>query len=435
MIFTPAFICLLTLTTSTVMVIVLLLLLAISFLISGSEVAFFSMTRKDIVTLRNRDNPSFKRIADLLQEPKSLLASMLISNALLNMGIILISNILLSQYLPSGDWRFFLIKLIIISSGLVLIGEVLPKVWATHHKVGFAANASFVVELATMAFSGLSNKFVRLNRRMENKLLGIDLPGTQTDPGLDAAIDHLPEEEATIEEKVLLKGIRKFGDIEVKQIMRTRMDVHGLSYNFNFLELKEKIEELHYSRLPVYKSNLDEIAGIIHAKDILPYLDKESDFDWHQLMRQPFFVHEKKYIEDLLVEFRNKRIHFAVVVDEFGGTSGIVTLEDIIEEVVGDIKDEFDEEENTTAKIDDNNYIFEGKTMISDVCRTMGLQPGHFDNLRGESESLGGLLLEIAGEIPKENDQFIIDEFIFTPTQMNKNRIEKVSITIQHPTQ
>jgi CBS domain containing-hemolysin-like protein len=195
----------------------------------------------------------------------------------------------------------------------------------------------------------------------------------------------------------------------------------------------KRVEELHYSRLPVYKNNLDEVVGMLHTKDMLPHLNEADSFDWHSLIRQPFFVHEQKLIEDLLQEFRNKHMHFAVVVDEFGGTSGIVTLEDVMEEIIGDIKDEFDDEESINKKIDDYNYIFEGKTMINDVCKAIGIAADGFDDVRGESDSLAGLVLEIAGEFPQVNEEVESGNYIFIPLEIHKNRLDKIKITIKNP--
>src|SRR5690606_33942648 len=206
--------------------------------------------------------------------------------------------------------------------------------------------------------------------------------------------------------------------------------VSGIEIKTDFRGVMAKIQEMHYSRIPVYKNNLDEIAGILHTKDLLPYVN-EAEFDWHPLMRTVFYVHEQKLIEDLLQDFRNKRIPMAVVVDEFGGTSGIITLEDIMEEIIGDIQDEFDDEQSTNKKLDDYNFIFEGKTMINDVCRYLNLPVHTFDKLRGESDSLAGLVLEIAGEFPEINEQVVSNGFIFTPLEIIKNRIAKVKITIQ----
>jgi CBS domain containing-hemolysin-like protein len=213
--------------------------------------------------------------------------------------------------------------------------------------------------------------------------------------------------------------------------MRTRLDVNGINYKCNFEDLKKRVEDLHHSRLPVYSGSLDEIKGIIHTKDLLPYLGKEATFDWRTLMRPAYFVHEQKLIEDLMQEFQLKHVHFAVVADEFGGTSGIITLEDILEEVIGEITDEFDEIETGNKKIDDMNYIFEGKTMLNDVRKIMNLAADTFDKLKGESDSLAGLLLEIAGEIPTVNQEILADDFKFTVLEVNRNRIQKVKVTIK----
>jgi gliding motility-associated protein GldE len=247
---------------------------------------------------------------------------------------------------------------------------------------------------------------------------------------LDEAIDIQTDEEASPEEKNIMKGIVKFGSISVKQIMRSRLEVNGINYNTRFTDVMKKVEELHYSRLPVYRGSLDDVAGILNTKDIIPFLDRGDDFDWRPLMRQPFFVPESKLIADLLQDFQKKHIHFAVVVDEFGGTSGIVTMEDIMEEVIGDIRDEFDEEESSNKKIDENNYVFEGKTMMHDVCKAMHLPMNTFDKIKGESESIGGLVLELAGEFPKVNDVINAGDFNFTVLETDKIRVLLVKVTV-----
>lgn len=428
---------LLTTAAVTVLLFVAALLLFLSFLVAGSEVAFFSLTNKDINILKTRQQPSYRRIVHLLEQPKTLLASMLITNSFLNIAIILISNILINNWLPTngaGDytwpaWAVFSVKLATVAVLIILFAEVMPKVWATHHKVWFASTASLIIEIFNSIFYRLSKRLVRFNDNIEKRLTP-ESDSKIGDTNLDYAIDLLPEHEASTEEKQILKGIHKFGNTSVKQVMRTRMDVSGISFSSNFGDVKKSVEELHYSRIPVYKNNLDEIAGIIHTKDLLQYLNEPADFNWHHLLRTPYFVHEQKFIEDLLQEFRAKRVHFAVVVDEFGGTSGIVTLEDIMEEIIGDINDEFDDEESVNKKIDDNNYIFEGKMMINDACKAMGLSPDTFDEVRGESDSVAGLVLEIAGEFPQVNEQLQSGDFIFIPLSINKNRIDKVQVTI-----
>ncbi|CAN5364109.1 gliding motility-associated protein GldE [soil metagenome] len=420
---------------SVVLIFLVIFLFAISFLVAGSEVAFFSLTYKDINMLRTKQQPSFKRIVALLDEPKILLGSMLIANSFVNIGIILISNILMDNLLETVSmvfWLRFLVKVFTVTFLIVLFGEVLPKVWATHHKVWFASTASLILEIFNSIFYRFSKRLVNFSDGIEKKFS----PGHSSlmdNSQLDYAIDLLPEHEATLEEKQILKGIRKFGDTTVKQIMRTRLDVNGIEFSSTFEDVIKRVEELHYSRLPVYNNNLDEVKGMLHTKDLLPHVNasKVENYDWHSLMRPSYFVHEQKLIEDLLQEFRNRRIHFAVVVDEFGGTSGIVTLEDIMEEIIGDIQDEFDDEESANKKIDDYNYIFEGKTMINDVCRIMGLPADVFEIVRGDSDSLAGLVLEIAGEFPQVDEEVVSGDFTFIPLAINKNRIDKVKVEIK----
>lgn len=368
----------------------------------------------------------------MLEQPKTLLAGMLITNSFVNIGIILISNILFDTFLagtPLLEWAKFLVKVASVTFFLILFAEVLPKVWATHHRVWFASTSSLVIEVCNSIFYRLSKRLVRLSDRIERKMS--PAVNIMDRSHIDDAIDLLPEHEATIEEKQILKGIRKFGGTSVKQIMRTRMDVSGVEIASTFEEVVKRVEELHYSRLPVYRNNLDEIIGMLHTKDILPHLDKPADFYWQDLVREPYFVHEQKLIEDLLQEFRQRRIHFAVVVDEFGGTSGIVTLEDIMEEVIGEIEDEFDVEESVNKKIDDHNYIFEGKTMINDACKAMKLSADTFESVRGDSDSLAGLVLEIAGEFPEVNSSVEAGDFTFIPLEITRNRIDKVKVIIK----
>jgi len=263
------------------------------------------------------------------------------------------------------------------------------------------------------------------------KRAGADKTQAMSIQEMDEAIDIKTDDEASQEEKNIMKGIVKFGNISVKQIMRSRLDVCGVDYNLPFGHLVTRVKELHYSRLPVYKGSLDEISGIINTKDLIPFLHESENYDWHSLVRQPYFVPEAKLIEDLLKDFQQKRIHFAIVVDEFGGTSGIVTMEDILEEVIGEIKDEFDEEETHHQKLDDNNYIFEGKTMIHDICKIMQLPVSTFDQVKGESDSLAGLVLEVAGEIPVQDTIVPCGDFEFTVLQADNNRIQKLKVTIK----
>lgn len=419
---------------TTVLVMVLFFLLFMSFILSGSEVAFFSLTYKDINLLKSKQLPPYKRIVDLLEEPKILLASLLIANSFINISIIIISNLVIDNIFNFEKfdiaWLEFVIKVLAVSSLLVLFGEALPKVLATQNNIRFAKDFGGLVQVVSYMFSGLSKRLVKYSDIVERKLAK-KVNGSYSLEELDHAIDLTTDNTASENEKNILKGIVKFGNITVKQIMKTRVDVHGVDYDTPFNELIDIVKELNYSRLPVYKEDLDNVSGMIHTKDLLAYLNQPDDFDWHTLMRQPYFVHEQKFIEDLLKEFQAKRIHFAVVVDEFGGTSGIVTLEDILEEIIGEIKDEFDDEESNYKKLDENNYIFEGRTMINDACKIMDLQSDTFDAIKGESDSLAGLVLELAGEIPQPSQVVNFGDFEITVLEVEKNRIQKVKLTIK----
>lgn len=413
--------------------VILILLLSLIFIISGAEVAFFSLSRKDVDMLKTKQHIQAKRIVKLLEEPKEVYASLLIAGTFTNICIIVLSNYLINR-LISFDWTVvlvgFLAKVLIIAFILIFFGKIFPKVWATQNNLRFAYGCSYIIGSLHWLLRRISKWTISLADNIGKKAGTTKLSALNMQE-LDRAIDVKSDEEASTEEKNIMKGIVKFGNISVKQIMRSRLDVNGVDYNFYFNELVKKIEELHYSRLPVYKGSLDDVVGIINTKDIIPYLGETDDFDWHPLMRQPYFVPETKLIEDLLKEFQQKRIHFAIVVDEFGGTSGIVTMEDILEEVIGEIKDEFDEEENVNRKLDDNNYIFEGKTMLHDVCKTMKLPVNTFDMVRGESESLAGLLLELTGEFPALNTTINCGDFEFTSLQADNNRIQLVKVSLK----
>jgi gliding motility-associated protein GldE len=417
---------------TTVLIVLLLCLLFFSFMLSGAEVAFFSLTYKDINTLKTKQQPAYKRIVDLLEQPKTLLGSLLIANSFVNISIIIISNLLIDDLInfkATLEWVEFAIKVVIVTFTLVLFGEVMPKVMATQNNIRFAKDVGPVIEIVDYIFRRMSSWLVKYSDIIERKLANKSL-GVNTHEELYHAIDitHTGSNE---KEKNILKGILKFGNTTVKQVMKTRLDVHGVDYEIGFESLIEIVGELHYSRLPVYKEDLDEVVGMIHTKDLMPYLEHSAAFDWHTIMRQPYFVHEQKMIEDLLKEFQSKRIHFAVVVDEFGGTSGIVTMEDILEEVIGEITDEFDEEDTGHKKLDDNNYVFEGKIMINDVCKYMELPLDTFDTVKGESDSLAGLVLEIAGEIPHTAQVVACGDFEFTVLEVERHRINKIKVTIK----
>ncbi len=425
----PDFLLIINVQATTVLVILILFFLVMSFIVSGSRIAFFSLSDKEINILKTKQDSSWRRIVNLLDDPKALLASLLIANILLNIGIIILSNFLIDQVIPFKQdyWFFeFLIKVIMVSFVLILFGEVMPKVWASQNTLQFAFYTSGVTEVIHLLFKRVGILLAFQSEKLE-RLFGGQRSAANSLEELDHAIDN----DTTAEEKNILKGIIKFGHITVKQIMKTRLDVSGVEDRLNFGQLKQKVEELHYSRLPVYKKSLDEICGMVHTKDLIPYLNESDTFDWRGLLRAPYFVHEHKMIKDLMQEFQTDRIHFAVVVDEFGGTSGIVTLEDIMEEVIGDIKDEFDEDDGSSTKQEDGSFVFEGRMMMNDVCKVMNLPVDTFDLVKGDSDSLAGLILELAGEIPKINDVIACGDFQFTILEADSSRIKKVKVSIK----
>lgn len=409
-----------------------IVLLILSFFIAGAEVAFFSLTYRDVNLLKTKQDSGWKRIANLLEEPKTLLASLIIANSLVNIAIIILLNVLIDEIHIINEgvlWEkivLLVIKVFIITSLIVLFGEILPKVRATQNNLRFAYESSYLVEILYYLFNRIATRLMNMSERIE-RFMGGRVSRAYSQQQLEAAIKSTVEEE---DEQRILTGIYKFSDITVKQIMSTRLDVSGIDYNISFGDLKRRVEDLHYSRLPVYKGSLDDIVGVIHTKDLLLYLNEPDNFNWHSVLRNPYFVHEQKYIEDLLKEFQSRRIHFAVVVDEFGGTSGIVTLEDILEEIIGEINDEFDEVESVNTKIDENTFIFEGGTMVNDVATIMGLPSDTFHAVKGESDSLAGLILEVSGEIPALNDSVKIGDFEFVILEVDRNRIKKVKVIV-----
>lgn len=409
-----------------ILLIILFSLLLISFITTGAERAFFSLTNKNINFLKTKQDKVYTRIIALIEEPKKLHTSLTITSYFTNISSIIIANRIIDDLMPENllFWFILIIKIAIISFLLLLFTKVLPNIIATQNNIRFAKDFGLIVEGLNFLLHPISTWLITYNNKKKNI-------STQKLEELDEAI-NLNNTSVTEEEKNILKGIVKFSNITVKQIMRSRLDVNGIEYNSNFIAVKKQVEDLHYSRLPVYKTNLDTIVGIIHTKDLLPYLNEEN-YDWHQQVQQPFFVHEQKLIEDLLREFQARHRHFAIVVDEFGGTSGIVTLEDIIEEIIGDIHDEFDDEEGLTKKLDEYNYIFSGKTTINDLCKRMGLPINTFDAVKGDSESLAGLMLELNEDIPTLNQIITFGDFTFTILSIEKNRVDNIKVTIHKP--
>lgn len=427
--------------TLAILIVVLLLLTA---LIAGSEVAFFSLSAKDMNYIKQKEDAGYRNVLRLLENPKRLLATLLIGNNFLSIGVIISTNLLFSSLL---DFRALapglsesliylinlLIQVVLVTFFLVLFGEVLPKVYATQNNLRLSMfTAPFILVLDKL-FSPLSNFLVNSTNFIEGRFSTRskkDISNEDMENAIELTVGH----SATKQEVNIFKGILKFGEITVKQIMRTRLDVSGLDLQWDYARMKNQVVETGFSRLPVYEESLDQVKGILYSKDLLPHLD-QPDFDWHNLIRTAYFVHETKLIEDLLKEFQQKRIHMAIVVDEFGGTSGIVTLEDIMEEIIGEIKDEFDDDETFVKKLDEHNFIFEGKTLINDVCRIIAVPVERFEDVRGESDSLGGMVLEIAGKFPAQNEILSFENFDFTVLQQDQRRLLKIKLTIQPETE
>ena len=423
--------------------VIVLVLIFCSALMSASEVAFFSLTRPEVDALHESDNTADQRIAALLEKPRYLLSTMLVSNNLANIGVVIISYFITREMFNFHDIAIggfvihdyaieFLWNVIIVTFFLVLFGEATPKVYATHNKLKIARLMVGVFQVLVRVLAPVNYLLVNSTKGLEKRL---KRHNTEIDRDeINKAIEITVEKKESKQDASLLKGIVHFGNTTVKQVMRPRTEVAALDYDLNFTEVMEKVKELGYSRFPVYKETLDSIAGVLNVKDLLEHLNQDETFGWQSLIRKPFFVPENKMIDDLLREIQANRKHLAIVVDEYGGTSGIITLEDIIEEVVGDIKDEFDENtDGDFKKLDDRNFIFEGKTSMNDVCRLMEVDPSAFDEARGEAETLGGLILELTGRIPRNGFEVRSGNYKFTILNVANNRIERVKVTNEAP--
>ncbi|MCF8450568.1 MAG: gliding motility-associated protein GldE [Taibaiella sp.] len=417
---------------ATILIIAILLLLLMTAITAGAETAYFSLSAKDINFLKSTEKSSARTASQLLEQPKRLLATILVANNFINIAIVITTDVLVHSMLPAGMNAIvsFLIQVVCVTFLLVLFGEVLPKVYATQNNLRMALFSAPFLQVLSWLFKPVSGFLVSSTRFIEGRMgtKSSNISSEDFEHAIELTVGHT----ATREEVNIFKGILKFGNITAKQVMRTRLDVSGIDYEMNFTEVRNFCIEMGYSRLPVYKENLDTIAGMIHTKDFLPHID-DDNFEWHALIRAAYFVHEGKLIEDLLKEFQQKRQHFAMVVDEFGGTSGIITLEDIMEEIIGDIKDEFDEDDLHYKKIDDSNFVFEGKTLINDVCRILSLPSDEFDSVRGESDSVAGLVLEISGKFVVVNESVKFQQYEFTVVAVEKMRITRVKLTIHPP--
>lgn len=409
--------------------IIMLLLLLSSAMISGSEVAFFSLSPSHINSLKEKNTGKNKKLLELLKYPQRLLATILIANNFVNVGIIILSTFLTVSIVDFSNapiWGF-VFQVVIITFLLLLFGEIIPKVYANYSSMSFALFMTLPFIFLSKLLRPISY-FLISSTNFVNKR--IKQSGSQV--SIDDLSNALDLTANTItENKKILRGIVTFGNIEVKSIMTARVDVTAIENKTPFKSLLQTIIDSGYSRIPVYEETFDKVKGILYIKDLLPYLNKE-DFNWQTLIRPPYFVPEMKKINDLLEEFQTKKIHMAIVVDEYGGTSGIVTLEDILEEIVGEINDENDEDDPQYSKIDDHTYIFEGKTLVNDFCRLTSIPEKSLEPIRGEADTLAGLILEMKKEIPKKEETINYDKLSFKILAVDKRRIKQIQLKIKN---
>lgn len=410
------------------LLLVLALLLLLSALLSGSEVAFFSLTPADR-ELMDDSEPRQQKILELLEEPDHLLATILISNNFVNVGIVIVSTYLLNSFFSPDSWSpllTFVVEILSITGVLLLFGEILPKVYANASKLHFA---KLVTPLLSRIHSALHPISTRLSKTINR--INIEGRGPQLSvDDLEQALELTADENSNQEEQRILKGIVRFGSTTVKEVMTPRTSVIAIDIKAPYPETLRHITESGYSRIPVFDENLDQIKGLVYVKDLLPYMDASENFGWQDLMRVPFFVPESKKIDDLLKEFQQRRIHLAIVVDEFGGTSGVISLEDVLEEIVGEISDEFDDEDVVYSKLDDYNYVFEAQTPLIDFCRVLGISRDQFDTVDGESETLAGLVLELAGKFLEKNEKVNYNAYTFKVESVDQRKLIRIKVTV-----
>ncbi len=408
----------------------LIVLLCCSALISGAEVALFSLSRTDLEANPDVDSKSLKIVLQLLDRPKKLLATILVANNFINIAVVI-----LFAYL--GDFLFgavtnpklkFVLEVGVVTFLILLFGEILPKIYASRNSIKFASFMAYPLRALDIVLSPISLPMRSVTLSIHKKL-GRQKSNLSVDQ-LSQALELTSNEDTSKEEKKILQGIVSFGNTDTKQVMRPRIDIFALNIEATYSDILSDIVKKGYSRIPVYEENIDHIKGILYVKDLLPYLDR-SQFDWTRLLRAPFFVPENKKLDDLMAEFQEKKVHLAVVVDEYGGTSGLISLEDIIEEIVGDISDEFDDDDLNYSKLDDKNYVFEGKTALKDFYKVIKLEDDSiFEDDKGEAETIAGFVLEISGSFPKLQSKLFFRDYVFTVEAMDKKRIKRVKVTI-----
>ncbi len=416
-------------------IIVLVVLLFCSALISGAEVAFFSLSPAKINDLKEKKTAKGAIVAKLLEKPKKLLATILITNNAINIGTVLLFNSIgdvlfvdINYYLFGFVSVRFLLEVGVVTFLILMFGEILPKIYANRNSIKFASFMAYPLKVLDFIFTPLSGPMRIVTIMLYNKL-GKQKSSLSVDH-LSQALELTSDGDTTKEEQKILEGIVSFGNTDVKQVMRPRIDIFAISTESKFSEVLDEIKKNGYSRIPVYEENIDIVKGVLYVKDVLPYIDKKT-FNWESLIRAPYFVPENKKLDNLLLEFKEMKSHLAVVVDEYGGTSGIVTLEDIIEEIVGDISDEFDDEDLVYSKLDDYNYVFEGKTALKDFYRVVKLNDeDDFEEQKGESETIAGFVLEIARNFPKRGETVVFKNYKFTVESLDKKRLKQIKITL-----
>jgi len=414
-------------------ILTILILLIGSAMASGAEEAYFSLGPGQINDLRLKNGKINRVVLQLLDMPRQLIATLIISNYFFNIAIVIISTYLTYRWFDFNRfpyWFAFLVQIMAVTFLILLFGELLPKAYANRHSLKVARISALPVKMAFWLFYPVSRMLIssgslvdkRINYRTYN----------MSAHELSDAIELASGKDTPDEEKKMLQGIVKFGDIEVKEIMKSRMDITAIEISADFRQLINVVTESGYSRIPVYDDSIDNIKGILYIKDLLPYFNRVKDFNWTQLIKEPFFVPENKKINDLLQEFQVRKIHMAVVVDEYGGTSGIVTLEDIIEEIVGEISDEHDEPvgEFEYKKLGEHSYIFEGKISLNDLCKILEIEDDIFDDVRGEADTLAGLILELMERMPERGEKVKYRQFSFTVKAADKRRIKRVLVTL-----
>ena len=413
-------------------ILLIIVLLICSALISGSEVAFFSLSKTDLKKISSSNIKNIKLIALIRSEPRRLLATLLVSNNFINISIVLLlasfGQLFDFYFLPS--WLNFVLEVGFITALILLFGEILPKVYANRKPISFSKKMAFPVQfLDKYLFFFITIPMSKMTKFIQDKLV-FKKPNLSVDK-LSDAFDLTDKNETSSEEKKILKGIISFGSTEVKQVMKPRIDVFSVSKTMSYNELIKQVRENRYSRIPVFDETIDNVAGVIYLKDLFPHLNKQS-FDWTTLIREPYFIPENKKLDDLLKEFQKLKNHMAIVVDEYGGNSGIITLNDVVEEIVGEINDEFNQDDIIYNKIDDNTFVFEGKVNLTDLYRILKIKDNKiFENIKGDSETLGGFLLEQIGFFPKKNFKLKLKGIEFKVVEVNRKRIKNVMVTIK----